>query len=339
MLIKRSRGWELKEAVATPEAVALNRRQVIAGAAAVAGGIIATAGAARSSWLFGGVDEEAVKKTIEAVKSDPSFALYPVKQNPAFATAGREITPEVINASYNNFYEFGSSKVVYEPAQALNLRPWTIKIDGLVEKPLEVGIDDLLKQMPLEERIVRHRCVEAWAMVVPWSGFALKSLVELAKPLGSAKYVRFETFLDKAIAPGQGYDFGYPWPYVEGLTMAEATNELAFMATGAYGKPLAKQFGAPIRLHTPWKYGFKSLKSIVKMSFTEERPKSFWESLQASEYGFWANINPEVSHPRWSQATERVLGTDERVPTMLYNGYGEWVASLYQGLEGERLFV
>jgi sulfoxide reductase catalytic subunit YedY len=339
MLLRRPRGWELKESLVTPEHLALSRRKVLAGGAAIAGGLIAGAGIPRASWLFGGPDEAAVMKTIEAVKSDPSFPLYPVKQNPAFATAGREVTPEVMNAAYNNFYEFGSSKQVYEPAQRLNFRPWTVRIDGLVEKPFELGIDDLLKEMPLEERIVRHRCVEAWSMVVPWSGFALRALVERAKPLGSAKFVRFETFLDKEVAPGQGYGFGYPWPYVEGLTIPEATNELAFMVTGAYGKPLAKQFGAPIRLHTPWKYGFKSIKSVVKVSFTEERPKSFWEVLGPSEYGFWANVNPEVSHPRWSQATERVLGTDERVETVLYNGYGEWVAGLYQGLESERLFM
>jgi sulfoxide reductase catalytic subunit YedY len=339
MLLKRPRGWELKESLVTPERLALSRRKVLAGGAAIAGGLVAGAAGARASWLFGGVNEEAVRRTIDAVQADPSLPLYPVKLNPAFASAGRDTTPEIINAAYNNFYEFGSSKEIYEPAQALPLRPWTISIDGLVERPFEIGIDDLLKEMPLEERIVRHRCVEAWAMVVPWSGFPLKALVERAKPLGSAKYVRFETFLDKAIAPGQGYDFGYPWPYVEGLTIAEATNELAFMATGAYGKPLAKQFGAPIRLHTPWKYGFKSIKSVVRMSLTEERPKSFWEVLAANEYGFWANVNPEVPHRRWSQASERVLGTDERVPTVLYNGYGEWVAGLYQGLEGEKLFM
>lgn len=181
-------------------------------------------------------------------------------------------------------------------------------------------------------------------MVVPWTGFALRNLIALAEPLGSAKYLRMETFLDKTIAPAQGLDFGYPWPYVEGITLAEADNDLAFMVTGAYGKPLAKQFGAPIRLHLPWKYGFKSIKSIVRIELTDQRPKSFWENINASEYGFWANVNPDVSHPRWSQAQERVLGSGnwlspDTVPTQIYNGYGEWVAGMYQGLESERLFV
>ena len=177
----------------------------------------------------------------------------------------------------------------------------------MVEKPQEIGIDDLIRKMPLEERLYRHRCVEAWSMAIPWSGFPLAKLVELAKPLSSAKYLRMETFLDPEVASGQRQTW-YPWPYVEGLTMAEATNELAFLVTGAYGKPVTKQMGAPLRLALPWKYGFKSIKSIMRFSFTDKRPKSFWEALQASEYGFWANVNPEVPHPRWSQATEELIG-------------------------------
>jgi sulfoxide reductase catalytic subunit YedY len=175
-------------------------------------------------------------------------------------------------------------------------------------------------------------CVERWSMAIPWSGFPFAKLVELAKPLSSAKYVRMETFLDKATAPEQKKTW-FPWPYVEGLTMAEATNDLAFLATGAYGKPIAKQHGAPLRLAVPWKYGFKSIKSIVKFTFTDQQPKSYWEELQSSEYGFWANVNPEVPHPRWSQAIEELIGTNERRPTLLFNGYGEYVASLYKGLE------
>lgn len=175
-------------------------------------------------------------------------------------------------------------------------------------------------------------------MAIPWSGFPFAKLVEFAKPLGDAKYVRMETFMDPAMAPGQRAGW-YPWPYVEGLTIAEATNELCFLATGAYGKPIAKQHGAPIRLAVPWKYGFKSIKSIVRFSFTAERPKSMWEQLQASEYGFWANVNPQVAHPRWSQANEELIGAGERRPTLLFNGYGEFVADLYKGLEGERLWA
>lgn len=174
-------------------------------------------------------------------------------------------------------------------------------------------------------------------MTIPWTGFPLKALVDLAKPLSSAKYIRFETFMDPKMGPGQKQSW-YPWPYVEGLSMAEAMNDLSFMVTGAYGKPLAKQFGAPIRLHTPWKYGFKSAKSIVKISFVDAQPKNFWQSLQASEYGFWANVNPEVAHPRWSQATEEVLGTGSRRPTLLYNGYAEHVADLYADMKGQKIF-
>ena len=175
-------------------------------------------------------------------------------------------------------------------------------------------------------------------MAVPWTGFPMRALVDMARPLGSAKYVVMKTFLNPKVAPAQKQTW-YPWPYTEGLTIAEATNDLAFMVTGAYGKPLPKVMGAPLRLATPWKYGFKSIKSIVAISFSEKRPVSYWESLQASEYGFWANVNPAVAHPRWSQAREEVLGTGEYRPTVIYNGYGEFVADMYKGLEGERLFM
>ncbi len=175
-------------------------------------------------------------------------------------------------------------------------------------------------------------------MAVPWTGFPLKALVDMAEPLGSAKYLHMETFQNPKVAPGQK-QFWYPWPYVEGVTMAEATNELAFLVTGMYGKPVPRQDGAPLRLALPWKYGFKSIKSIVKFSFTDKRPVSFWTKLQANEYGFWANVNPAVPHPRWSQATERVLGIDGRRPTLLFNGYGEHVASLYDGLQNEALYM
>jgi sulfoxide reductase catalytic subunit YedY len=181
-------------------------------------------------------------------------------------------------------------------------------------------------------------------MTVPWTGFAMRELVDLAQPLSGAKFVRMETFLDPDISRAQGYGFGYPWPYVEGLTMAEARNDLTLMVTGIYGKPVPAQNGAPLRLITPWKYGFKSIKSIVRFTFTDERPVSFWEEIQASEYGFWANVNPEVSHPRWSQAQERVIDEGpsilwEKVPTRLFNGYGEFVADMYKGLEGENLYM
>ena len=221
--------------------------------------------------------------------------LYPAKRNEKY-TLDRPITDEKINAHYNNFYEFNSSKEVAEQAQKLPIRPWTVKIDGMVEKPIEIGVDELIRKMTLEERTYRHRCVEAWSMAIAWTGFPLRKLVDLAKPLGSAKYLKMETFMDPKVAPGQHQPW-YPWPYVEGLSMAEATNDLAFIATGAYGHPMAKQHGAPLRLAVPWKYGFKSIKSIVRFSFVEERPKGMWEALQAAEYGFWANVNPEVAAP------------------------------------------
>jgi sulfoxide reductase catalytic subunit YedY len=323
MLIKRNPGWRIPESQATPESVYLDRRRLLQ-AMGLGAGLLATAGAALSL------------RPARAADPDPTAGLYPAKRNDRYAL-DRPLTPEQDVTTYNNFYEYGSDKDIWEAAQELKIRPWTVKFEGMVEQEREVDIDTLIRAMPLEERLYRHRCVEAWSMAVPWTGFPLKALVDYAKPLASAKYVRMQTFQNDE-APGFGQVF-YPWPYVEGLTMAEATNELAFMVTGLYGKPVPRQNGAPLRLVTPWKYGFKSIKSIISIGFTDERPVSFWEQLQSSEYGFWANVNPEVPHPRWSQAKERVLGTGERVPTLLYNGYGEYVADLYKGLESERLFT
>lgn len=327
MLIKKKRGWEMRESEATPEHVFLQRRTLMK---AVAAGTILAAGGALVGDLLPGAAQA-------ADPADPTADLYPAKRNPRY-TLDRPVTDEKEVTIYNNYYEFGSQKEIYPYAQALKIRPWTVAIDGMVAKPMTVDFDTLIRKMPVEERLYRHRCVEAWSMAVPWSGFPMKALVDFAQPLGSAKYVRMETFLDPSTAGGQR-QFWYPWPYTEGLTVAEATNELAFIVTGAYGKPVMKQNGAPLRLATPWKYGFKSVKSIVKFSFTDERPKTFWEALQESEYGFWANVNPEVPHPRWSQASERVLGTNERRPTLKWNGYGEFVAQLYDGLQNERLFA
>lgn len=320
MLIKRKIGWELPEHLVTPERIFLNRRALLAG----------LAGAAMAGFT-----------DLARADSDPSQGLYPASRNPAFQDAGRAITDEKYNTNYNNFYEFGTSKGIAAEAEKLRIRPWEIAIGGEVDKPFTIAIDDLLKKVTIEERIYRHRCVEAWSMVVPWSGFPMRKLVEIAQPKAAAKYVRFETFNDPEMASGQqpGLFGTMPWPYIEGLTMAEAMHDLTFVVTGAYGKPVAKSMGAPIRLHMPWKYGFKSIKSIVKVSFVKERPIGMWEQLQASEYGFWANVNPEVPHPRWSQASEQVLGTGERIDTQLFNGYGEFVASLYAGLENEKLYM
>ncbi len=321
MLIKRNKGWELPEHMTTPEDVFLNRRTFMAGAGTIAAGV--GLGIAPSS-AWAGQDD------------DPTRDLYPAKRNDNYKLA-RALTPEEINSTYNNFYEFGSHKGISKAAQALQTRPWEITIDGEVETPFKISIDDLIRKMTLEERLYRLRCVEAWSMTIPWTGFAMKNLVDLAKPLSSAKYVRMETFMNPDVATGQKQGW-YPWPYVEGLTMAEATNELTMMVTGAYGKPAAKQFGAPLRLIVPWKYGFKSIKSIVKFTFTSKRPLGMWQNIQGSEYGFWANVNPKVNHRRWSQATERVLGKTGRIPTQLFNGYGEQVADLYKNMGTEKLF-
>ncbi len=326
MLIKVKHGWELPDAAATPEDVFRNRRRLMK--AAAVGPVLLAAGSA-----LGGCSAEADADE----EDDPSASLYPVERNPRYAV-DRPLTPEDLVTSYNNFYEFGSSKDIANRAQRLPIRPWSVTIDGMVEKPFTIDIDALLAKMPLEERVYRLRCVEAWSITVPWSGFPLRALVEFARPLGSATYLRMETFLDPEVASGQRAVW-YPWPYVEGLTMAEATHDLAFIATGLYGKPMPKQNGSPLRLAVPWKYGFKSIKSIVRFTFTDERPVNFWQQLVPSEYGFWANVNPDVPHPRWSQATERIIGTDERVPTRLFNGYAEQVADLYRGLESERLFA
>jgi sulfoxide reductase catalytic subunit YedY len=207
--------------------------------------------------------------------------------------------------------------------------PWTVEVAGLCARPRTYDLDSLLRTFPLEERVYRHRCVEAWAMVVPWAGFPLRELIRRASPLPEARFVRFLSFHRPAEASRQAASSD-PWPYTEGLTLEEATNELTFLATGMYGHPLLKQHGAPIRLVVPWKYGFKGAKSIVRIEFTGQQPATFWNTLQPNEYDFWANVDPEVPHPRWSQRTEWMLDTRERFDTVVYNGYGRWVGRLYR---------
>jgi sulfoxide reductase catalytic subunit YedY len=331
MNIRKKRAWELPEKAATPEGVYLDRRRILAGLG-LGGAILAAPAVLRMA------PESSPDAPAEpAAAPDPWTDLYPTERNSAY-TLDRPLTAESWATSYNNFYEYGSHKQIASAAQALRVQPWTVTIDGMVETERTLDADALIRRMPLEERLYRHRCVEAWSMAVPWSGFPLAALIDFARPSSGASYLRMETFMDAEMAPGQRQSW-YPWPYVEGLTMAEATSELAFIATGLYGKPMPRQNGAPLRLVTPWKYGFKSVKAIVRFTFTDQRPLTFWETIQPAEYGFWANVNPAVPHPRWSQATERVLGSDERVPTQLFNGYGEQVAHLYQGLDGERLFA
>jgi sulfoxide reductase catalytic subunit YedY len=320
MPIRIPRGWEIAERHVTPEAAMLGRR-----------GALAALGLGIAGASIGG---RAFAQAATAPASAPLGAAGPMNDT---YKAGRAITPEKYSTTYNNYYEFSDSKNLWRDAQAMKQRPWTIAIEGMVSKPRTIDIDDLLKQVKLEERVYRHRCVETWAMTVPWTGFALSQLVKLADPLSGAKYVAFQTGQDKSMS-GLDAPF-YPWPYTEGLTMAEATNDLAFLSTGMYGKPVPPQNGGPIRLTVPWKYGFKSAKAIVKVTFTDKKPATFWETIGPSEYGFWANVNPDVPHPRWSQASETLLGSNERVPTQIYNGYGEYVAGLYTGLQDQKLFM
>jgi methionine sulfoxide reductase catalytic subunit len=319
MHVIRRRGWELREQEATPEHLFFNRRAFLltTGAAAL---VPALAYGQRIADL-----------------PDPTRDLYPLPRNENYAL-DRPITDEKINLSYNNFYEFGSSKNIAKPAQSLKLRPWTIKIDGIVEKPLEIGIDDLSAGCRWRSGSIATAASRPGRWRLRGAAFPSPSWCNWPDPWGRQNTCGWRRFTIVPLPRGQRQTW-YPWPYAEGLTMAEATNELAFLVIGAYGKPVSKQQGAPLRLAVPWKYGFKSIKSIVRFSFTDQRPKSYWESLQGGEYGFWANVNPQVAHPRWSQATEELIGTSERRPTLLFNGYGEYVAHLYRGLENERLWA
>lgn len=268
---------------------------------------------------------------------------FPSTRNPAFNGNGLNLTPYELITSYNNFYEFGTDKE--SPKTRANngwkTEPWTVEVTGLVDKPLKMDVNDLIKKVGgIEERVYRFRCVEAWSMVVPWSGFQLSKLIDMVQPKAGAKFVKFYTFLDPANVPGQRGG-SIDWPYVEGLTIEEARNPLALMATGLYGKPMPNQDGAPIRLIVPWKYGFKSIKSIVKIEFTTRMPMNTWRDLQPSEYGFYANVNPKVDHPRWSQASERVIGGglfSARQPTLMFNGYEAEVAYLYKDLDLRKWF-
>ncbi len=254
------------------------------------------------------------------------------------ANGASDLTPtdfDVIT-QYNNFYEFGTGKE--DPAKnahALTTKPWSIKIDGMVDRPGDYALSDILSKMTIEERIYRFRCVEAWSMVVPWNGFELKDLLDLAGVQSSAKYVAFETLYRPKEMVGQNYPF-LDWPYVEGLRLDEANHPLTLMATGIYGKDMPKQNGAPIRLVVPWKYGFKSIKSIVRITLTDKEPPTSWNKSIPNEYGFYSNVNPEVDHPRWSQASERPIGGGffaKRIPTLMFNGYEKEVAGLYEGMD------
>ena len=308
MLIRIPRGWEIPEREATPESVYLNRRQLLAAAG------------------FLGVEGLLAAATTNSP--------YPAKRNPQF-TLDRPITEEWAAIGYNNFYEFNEEDktAVKDMVGNFHVSPWKIEVKGLVRQPRTYDVDDLVRTMPLEERLYRHRCVEAWSMAVPWTGFQFSELIKQVDPKPEAKYVRFESVLRPKEMPGQVHYTWYPWPYFEGLRMDEAMHPLAFMVTGLYGKPIPKQNGAPIRMALPWKYGYKGAKSIVKIEFIAKEPDTFWHRSGPSEYGFYSNVNPNKPHPRWSQETEKVIPNMERRPTLMYNGYEKWVAGMYNGKE------
>jgi sulfoxide reductase catalytic subunit YedY len=315
----------------TPEHIYLSRRRFMKGAGALVASslILAACGSPGTS--------PTVTPTVATSPTEaPGISAFP----PLSATTdelGAELTTYEAITNYCNFYEFTTRKEgVAELAKDFQTSPWTVQVGGLVHKPTTFDVDDLRK-FEQKERVYRLRCVEAWSMVIPWVGFPIAKLLEQVEPMSQAKYVRFETLYDPEQMPGQSSSF-YQWPYVEGLRMDEAMNDLAILATGIYGKPLLPQNGAPVRLVVPWKYGFKSIKSIVKIDLVEETPTSLWMAASPREYGFYANVNPEVPHPRWSQATERRIGESGRIPTLLFNGYTEEVADLYPDLNNREWF-
>ncbi len=272
------------------------------------------------------------EKALEASMNPQSGnAFVRGERNPRY-TLDRPLTGEKAAATYNNFYEFTMSKHgVWRLAQSLKTHPWTIELAGEVKQPRTLDFDEIVKKLPSEERLYRLRCVEAWSMAVPWMGIPFKAFMDWVEPTSHAKYVRFVTFNRPKEAVGQAPGTAWNWPYFEGLTIAEAANELTLLATGIYGHALPKQHGAPVRMVLPWKYGYKSIKSLVKIEFVREKPHTFWNDAVPAEYGFYANVNPKKPHPRWSQATERMLETSGKRPTLPYNGYGEFVHDLYKG--------
>ncbi|WKW10971.1 protein-methionine-sulfoxide reductase catalytic subunit MsrP [Pseudogemmatithrix spongiicola] len=301
----------------TPEAWYLDRRRFLAAAGVAGAGLLGAARIAQAA-TQGQQDAPQARGT--------PYGLQP-NDTP---------TPWADVTGYNNFYEFGTGKE--DPARnAVNFvpRPWTVKVDGLCDNPGDFQLEDFLKPSRVEDRIYRMRCVEAWSMVIPWRGIPLKDVIDRARPRASAKFVEFTTLMDARRMPGQRFPI-LDWPYVEGLRLDEARHPLTLLATGVYGRDLPNQNGAPLRLVVPWKYGFKGIKSIVRIRFTERQPLSSWEKSAPQEYGFYANVNPQVDHPRWSQATERRIGEFRRRPTLPFNGYADQVASLYSGLDLRR---
>ena len=325
-LIRIAKSWEIPESQVTPEAAFFNRRRFLK--------TLIGAGIGATLLPVTGCENNSEIQTGSVSGTYPAYSNLNI--NPNFAKVDRPITEEFLSSKYNNFYEFGGTKSIWKKAQSLPTDNWKVEISGLVNNPRTYDLDDIQKNFPLEERIYRFRCVEAWAMVVPWVGFPMKLLVKDVEPKSHAKFVRFTSFYDPKITTGPGFwAAGYPWPYTESLRLDEMTNDLAFFATGIYGHSLPKQHGAAIRAVIPWKYGYKGAKSIVKIEFVDKQPATFWNTLDSNEYDFEANVNPNKPHPRWSQATERLMGKGpsfswEKRPTLPYNGYGEYVADLYK---------
>jgi sulfoxide reductase catalytic subunit YedY len=334
--------WGLSESEVTDKSVYLNRRQLLQGAAAVAvAGLTGGASAAQTPVVGVARTDNPGPYT----KNAPPWLQQKIEDtSPGQFNTVEAKTPFEYVSRYNNFYEFGSAKDdPFENAQNFDTNPWNLKISGEAELTGSFQLEDILKPHDLEERIYRLRCVEAWSMVVPWIGFPLADLIKRFKPTSKAKYVKFTTLYDPAQMPGQASRFrAIDYPYVEVLRMDEAMNELSFLSLGLYGEVLPPQNGAPLRLVVPWKYGFKSIKSIVSIEFTQRRAKTTWEMSNPREYGFYANVNPEVDHPRWSQASERRLPNSlfspNRIDTLMFNGYAEQVAGLYQGMNLRRNF-
>lgn len=326
MLIKRKSGLEIPSSEITSESLYASRRQFIRGAGAIAAGAMLTA--CRPDLP---PEQAAVAQPEVAAGASGGEAAAEIVARTDELGDPLNTFDEITN--YNNFYEFTTDKAGVAPlSEGFESDPWTVEISGHVNNPGTFNVADMLTKYDQEERIYRLRCVEAWSMVIPWQGFSLAKLLNEVEPTSKAKYVRFETLLDPERLPGQKSPW-YTWPYVEGLRLDEAMHDLTMMATGIYGKELLPQNGAPLRLVVPWKYGFKSIKSIVKIELVEEQPTSLWMSAAPGEYGFFSNVNPDVNHPRWSQASERRIGEFSRRETLPFNGYAEQVASLYEGMD------
>lgn len=328
--------WRLPERLATPESTYLNRRQVVRALGLGALGLSGASALLSPSRLS--AQETAAPPsgatTWHAALGTQFADRFPAPRNTRYTLGDRSITPQEASSTHNNYYEFTTAKDrVWEMAQKVKIDRWTVQVTGRVEQERSFGLEDLMTRFPLEERLYRFRCVERWAMQVPWTGFPLAALVDWLKPLPSARYIKLTSWSDPAQMPGiQRYDW-YPWPYYEALRLDEARHPLAFAAVGIYGHALPMQHGAPWRIAMPWKYGYKSPKSIVGIEFTKRKPATFWNETQPQEYGFFSNCDPSRPHPRWSQEWEQDIGTQETRATLPYNGYADDVASLYTGGE------